>query len=966
MDLSRWPNADEILDRALERPPAERRAFVREAAAGDAELMAALEAVLLEADTHDGFLAPGGGMAGALAADLAATEDPEGAPRLETGAEFGAYVVKGVVGTGGMGEVYRAFDTRLGRDVALKVLPRRFASDPVRHARFDREARLLASLNHPHIASIYDVEEHGGILALVLELVDGPTLSDEIATRRMNLDRALVIAAELAEALAAAHTRGIVHRDLKPSNVKLTSSGDVKVLDFGIAKALEPDPQTRQQGSDLPTASITREHGGGVLGTAPYVSPEHARGLPTDHRSDIWAFGCVLYEILTGARAFDGDSTTEIIARVLERDPDFSRLPKDTPPALRRLVERTLRKDPARRLGFMGDALLDIEDARREREVEPQDRPAPTRGLVTGIAVVAALAGVVAGGALTWRALRPAAEPPTYLAVPVAEADDLVAGESPSLAISPDGRTIVYRAWRDGVIQLVRQDLDTGRSEPMAGSLDGSSPFFSPDGSWIGFTTQEQIMRAPATGGDAIAVVPSAGGARGTWMADGAIVFSSDAGRGIYRVPAGGGEATLVSSPDTAAGHVVYDTPAALPDGRHVLVNVRMTDRGMVGLLDLDSGAVVTLTEGRQAQYVPPGDLVFARGEALWAVPFDLSRLSLAGDAAPMVDDLERGSLNGTSHFAVSNTGTLVYMPRRPALDLKTPVWVSLDGRETPVPVESRPYTRASLSPDGTRIALAEADPENRDIWVLDIERGTLMRLTTDPAIDTAPIWSPDGKRIAFRSERDGGGMFITHADGSGRPMRLTSVEGPSRPAQTPYDFTPDGLMLLFTELRSYADQGIGSVSAVEEGAPVNVLIDGPYAETRPALSPDGSWLAYQSDETGRYEVYVRPYPDVSGSRAQISTAGGTSPHWRADGRAIIFHDGTYMMSAPVTPGDPFVVGRPEPLFEAARFSDRLGPVYDISPDGERFLFLREGGPAGNAGRRADLRLVLRWTELLK
>jgi serine/threonine protein kinase/Tol biopolymer transport system component len=967
MDLSRWPNADEILDHALERPPAERRAYVREAAAGDSELLAALEAVLFEADTDDGFLAPGGGVAGAIAADLAAAEDEDRCPRLELGTSFGAYLVEEVIGQGGMGEVYRVRDTRLGRDVALKVLPRRFAADPVKHARFDREARLLASLNHPHIASIYDVEEHDGVVALVLELVDGPTLADEIVVGRVSLERALVIATEIGEALAAAHARGIVHRDLKPSNIKLTAGGDVKVLDFGIAKALAPEARDGERGPSLPTASITREQGqAGVMGTAPYVSPEHARGLATDHRSDIWAFGCVIYELLTGMRAFDGESTTEIIARVLERDPDFSRLPAETPPALRRLVERSLRKDPARRIGYIGDALLELEDARKELTAEPPTslrRPRSRRAMFSAGAVALA-AGLIAGAALTGWRLQPRSEP-AFLAVPVAEVDDLVAGEAPGLAISPDGQTVVYRAWRDGVIQLVRRSLVTGVAEPVPGSEDTAGPFFSPDGQWIGFSTQSEIMKVAVNGNQPQAVTPSAGGARASWGVTEAIVFSADAGRGIYVVPASGGEPRLVATPDSSSGHLSYESPDALPTGRHALVTIRLADRQQVGIVDFESGSVTALADGRQPRYSPTGHIVFARENALWAVPFDLGTAALGGDPLPIVDDLERGALNGTSHFDVSDDGNLVYMPGRRALDLRTPVWISPDGEETVVPVESRAYTRATLSPDASRIALAEANPENRDIWIYEIARGTLMRLTTDPATDTAPIWSPDGRRIAFRSERDGGGLFLVAADGAGTVSRLTSAVGPGRPAHTPYAFTPDGRSLLFTELRSYADQGIAVVH-LEDTPRTEMLLDGPFAETRPALSPDGAWLAYQSDETGRYEIYVRPYPDINRSRTQVSTRGGTSARWRADGQGIVFHDGNAMMMVPVTPGEPFVVGEPAMIFEASRYSERLGPLYDITPDGQRFLFLREGGPSGEADRRDDLRLIQRWTGLLR
>ncbi|HUF46970.1 MAG TPA: protein kinase [Vicinamibacterales bacterium] len=962
-DLSRWPHADDILDQALARPAAERRAFIREAAGDDEALSAALEAVLAEAETDDGFLAPGGAIAGPLAGELAGGPAGETTPRLTEGSRFGAYTVHSVLGRGGMGEVYRARDTRLGRDIALKVLPRRFAADPIRHARFDREARLLASLNHPHIASIYDIEEHEGTVALVLELVEGPTLADRIADGPVPVAHVLDLSDEMAEAIAVAHARGVVHRDLKPANIKLSATGDVKILDFGIAKALWQDAGDLARPVE-PGSSLTREHGGGVVGTPSYVSPEHARGQAVDHRSDIWAFGCVVYELLTGVRAFDGDSTTEVIARVLEREPDFTRLPPDTPPSLRRLIERALRKEPGRRLGLMADARLDIEDARVELRraadaVEP-GRRASSRWLWLAVPVAA----VAAAAGYQWpRPARP--EPaPVFLAVPIADSDHLVAGELPGIAISPDGRTLVYRTRRDGVIQLVRQSLDTGRTELVPESVDGAAPFFSPDSLWLGFTAGNHLLKVPVAGGAVVTVGAAPGGARGTWLPGDTIAYSTGAGRNILRVPAAGGDPAEVTRIDAAAGHLSYDSPAALPDGRHALVTIVMADRQQVGVLDLTTGGVVPLVEGRQPQFVATGHLIFVRGSALWAAPFDATTRELRAEPVSMIEGLELGTLNRTVHVSAAADGTLVYMPQRTGLGLRTPVWVDLDGTEAVVPVDGRVYTRASLSPDQTRLALAVADPENRDIWIYELARGAMTRLTTDPATDTAPIWSPDSRMIAFRSEREGGGVFIAPADGSGETRRLTSSDGPERPAHTPYAFTPDGTAVLFTELRSYTDQGIGLATLGDEPT-VRMLIDGPYAETRPALSSDGNWLAYQSDETGRFEVYVRPFPDVDTSRTRISVNGGSSPRWGPDGRAIVFHDGTAMIEVLVSPGQPFGVGESRRLFEASRYSERLGPLYDLSPDGRRFLFLREGGPDGETGRRSDLRLIQRWTAVV-
>ncbi|MEZ5317171.1 MAG: protein kinase [Vicinamibacterales bacterium] len=972
IDLTRWPDADAMIDEALARPAGERLAFVRQAAGDDAALREALEAVLAEADADDAFLPPGGALTGTIAQALARAEAegaPAPAPRLAEGESFGPYVVTGVLGAGGMGEVYRARDGRLGRHVALKVLPVRFAADPARHDRLAQEARLLASLSHPSIGTIFGFEEYDGMAALVLELVEGPTLAERLRRGRLDLDEAIDLAIPIARALEAAHARGVVHRDLKPANIKVTARGDasdVKVLDFGIATALADGDRPRSSPGDPrpPVVSTDAASPGAVLGTAAYLSPERIRGRFADHRADIWAFGCVLFEMLTGTRAFDAPTMPEVVARVLEREPEYSRLPVGTPASLVRLLRRTLRKDPARRLGFIGDAVLDLEDARAELRGEAEQEPV-SRGVkrrTARLVAVALIAGLAGGGLAVWRLMAP--DPPrvSHLAVPIPEIDDLVSGELPGLAVSPDGRTIVYRTRRDGVIQLVRASLDQHDPAVLPGSANGASPFFSPDGQWVAFTGDLKLLKVPVTGdGPPIEVADAPGGARGTWTDAGEMLFSMGTRRVLFRVPAAGGQAQPLTALDEDAGDLAHEGPVALPGGRAALFTLMRPDGPHVAVVRLDSGEVRALTSGRDPAWLDDGLVVFARGDELWAARFDAGALALEGGAAPVLQGLEQGALAGTPHFAVSPRGTLVYMPSRPALDRRSVVWVARDGTETPLAVEPQAFTRASVSPDGTRVALAVASPENRDIWVFDTARGTLMRLTVDPATDTAPVWAPDNRRVAFRSERAGGGIFIAPADGSGPVERLTSSDGPGRPAQTPYAFTPDGRQLVFAELRSYTDQGLGVVT-LDDPPVAATLLDGPFAEARPALSPDGRWLAYQSDESGRFEIYLRPYPSVEQQRIQVSRQGGSSARWSRDGRELFYFDGTSMVSVPIAPlGDDPGLGSPVVLFDASRYNQRLGPVYDVTAPPERFLLIRDGPPGGTPQSRRELRLVQQW-----
>jgi hypothetical protein len=822
-----------------------------------------------------------------------------------------------------------------------------------RLARFRREARMLASLNHPHIGSIYSVVEDEGRLALVLELVKGPTLSERLVAGPLPVGTALEFARQVAEAIEAAQQKSVVHRDLKPSNIKLSAAGNVKVLDFGIAKAVSDD------GTDTGEPSLT---GTGpraaLLGTAAYMSPEQARGEAVDHRTDVWAFACVLYEMLTGQRAFPGDSAIEVLGKVFERQPDFSRLPPATPPSIHRLLRRAFEKNPRRRLGYIGDALLEIEEgiaALAQGTTPPQPETPPRHGGPLGLMAAALAGAAVAGlGVWSWRAPEPRAAA-VRLAVPIAADQEVVVGQLPALAVSTDGRTLVYRARQGTTMRLFERSLEGGAAVPVPGSEDVAGHTVSPDGRSVAFARGGQIFRAALGGGAPVLLAALPGGATLSWGTPEIIVASGGTGGALRRIPAAGGEAVAFTTVDTARGHLAHSAPELLPDGQTVLLTVHATDGAHIAVTTLSGGEVVILTRGRQPRYLPSGQLVFARERALWVAPFDAGSRRLTGEPVQVLDGLERSTLNAFVHFAIANDGTLFYIPWRERAGLMKLTWHDRQGGELGRLREGRGLTRFSLSPDGGKVALAMADGDDRDVWVLDNTRGTTARLTFDPVPDSQPVWSPDGVWIAFRSDRDGGGVFVRRADGASEARRLTRAGGGFH---IPYTFTPDGTRVLFTDFRDYRDQDIRSVD-VQSLAIEPVLADRP-AEVHPSISPDGQWLAYQSDESGRFEVYLRPWPDVRRARWQVSVEGGMSPTWRRDGAEIFFAGGATLMSASFVGGTSPRIGTPRPLFAVASSGERLGPQFDVSPDGQRILVLSPS-PVDPVADRPEVWVVQGW-----
>ena len=953
VDLTRWPHADELLDAALALPEGERQEYLRRATS-DPQLIAALEAVIAEAVTADGFLDPATVWEGPFGAGLRETLDSAVVP-LEAGAMIEHYEIVELLGRGGMGEVYRARDSKLTRDVALKVLPARYARDQDRRARFQREARLLASLNHPGIGAIYGVAEAEDVEALVLELVEGPTLAQLIAAGPRPLDEVIAIAGQLVDAIAAAHARGVLHRDLKPANIKVAPSGTVKVLDFGLARVFAGEPD----GEDI---DLTRQSGHMLIGTASYMSPEQARGRQVDQRSDIWAFGCVLFEMLTGTRAFSGASVADVLAAVIQREPPFSLLPATTPEPLRRLLRRTLDKNPERRLGYIADARLELEDAvaaqpalASEGSVAGDGATRPRRRVIPGL-VLAALASL--GLLAAWYVSRATPQPAavTRLMMPLPRGDQPMTGFQPMMALSPDGRFVVYRARRGGIVQLFRRDLDALEAVPIVGTDGATGPMFSPDGRWLAFDADGVLKRVSTAGGAPVVICNAPGGVTGAWLSDDSIVFATNTTRALQRVPAAGGTPAPLSTLDQARGDTLHLLPQRVPGRAAVLFTVVIGAARHIAVMNLETRAMQLLIEGTHATFVSPDIVTFAREGALWASRFDRDRLAFVGTAVPLEERIAHSD-NTVFHHA-GGSGSLVYLPPQSASGRQRLVWIDRAGRETAVNVEPRSFIRVSLSPDNQRLALTVDENGNQDVWIADPGRDTMSRLTFEPTIETMPTWSPDGRFVAFRSEREGPGVFRRDAQGTGTTERLTATDGP---IHSPYSWTPDGRTLLLAVFRSFRQQAIGTVTPPQ--TTVRILLDGDFAQLDPQVSPDGKWLAYQSDETGRFEVYVRPYPDVESGRWLISGAGGTSPRWSGDGRELFYHDGDSLVRVPVSATPAFAPGRPTRLFAVKPFGGRLGPDFEVAADDQKFLFLLPA--ASESPRAVDLVLVQNWAQML-
>jgi Tol biopolymer transport system component len=953
MSPDRWERARTIFEGALEQPGEERAVFLSTACQGDRAIRGEVESLLAAHAAAGTFLETPA---------FRVTADAD-APALQPGDHLGRFEVVGVLGRGGMGEVYRARDAELGREVAVKVLPRALAADPQRIARFDRESRILAALNHPQIAAIHSVEQHDGLRLLVLELVEGPTLADRLRAGRPSPDEAMAVARHLASALEAAHSRGIVHRDLKPANVKLTPSCGIKLLDFGLAKE-QVGPDAAHPATPLPPDGSVE---GLILGTAAYMSPEQARGQPTDKRTDIWAFGCVLFEMLTGTRAFAGATTSDTIAAVLEREPDWSSLPAPTPGAVRRLLRRCLEKDLDRRLHDVADARIEIDEALSTDESPPGPRPR-ARALTGATMVAFAALGFALGW---WRHAVSSVDSPapraTRFTLTLPEGLGL---DSPP-AVSPDGQRIAFtaRAQPGGESRLYVRPFEQPQAEPVSGTEGAKQPFWSPDAKSLAYFSRGKLMKVALEGGTPIEICAAPDGRGGAWSPRGVIVFSPVMiESGLVRVSESGGKVEPATLLDAQQGENSHRWPAFLPDGVHFVFFVRALEEGRrgvyVGRIDRPAsvpGTALFQSES-EALYAPlegpdRGVLLTAKGGRIEARRFDGQRRLVTGDPRaidlPTVGNtLYHAMMLGVSADVIAHAGSSVPFGARLAS-------VGRNGEDPTLSQERRPQSWPRLSPDGRRVAYTRLNeaPGSQDLWVEDLARGSRVRVSRTPFANR-PVWSPDGERLLYLAgSRRNGVLTVAAADGTG----VVSTVGCPTLRCEPTDWSPDGRWLLATVYKE-GDQDVWLLPAGAEGAARPLFVQ-PFPEHDARFSRDGRLVAYVSGETGRREVSVQTI-DGPPRREVISVAGGDQPVWSRNGRELFFVDPQGLLrSAPFSmgPGGRPAFGKSTPLHVPPIGSGHSGTQYDVSPDGRRIHYFDRGLEPPPSG----FGVVVGWRQLL-
>jgi serine/threonine protein kinase/Tol biopolymer transport system component len=962
VDPDRWEQIQELYHATLERRPSERAAFLAQACADDHGLRGEVESLLAHEGQADGLLEKPAWK------HVDAGETTSGPQALATGTQIGVYRIVHLLGVGGMGEVYRATDTKLHRDVAVKVLPSEYADQSEWLSRFHREARALAALNHPCIAAIYGLEESGGLSALAMELAEGPTLAARIAFGPIPPESSLRIAGQIAEALEYAHERGIVHRDLKPANVKVTPEGAVKILDFGLAlatrRSVAPNDMT-----DPPTMTATRP--GAIVGTPGYMPPEQATGAPVDRRADIWAFGVVLFEMLSGRRLYPQSSITEKLAAVLRDEPRWGELPQNTPAAIRALLRRCLERDAKRRLRDIGEARITIEDCLAGRSDAPGVEHAPRRRL-SPVAVTAVLAAALIVGGVEFTRLRSPERPPPPQTVrfrlPVPAGMTLAA--SKSFSLSPDGRTLAYLASdTDQILRVWVQPLDSLEPRMLPGTeIRGPGnppPFWSPDSKFLVFDAGAKLKKVDLTGGPPVTICSTPvivlGGA---WSPQGVIIFGNEKG-GLMRVPEEGGTAVPLTTMDYTRQERTQGFPVILPDGRHFLYSRFSLDLAKSGVYvgspdssPGEQGLKQVVATPYTTQFVPlpngNGKLLFLRGGTLWAQELDTSRFDLMGDPARVAESV--GAFLGLGWFAAS-PGTLIY---RNLGQLSQLAWFDRQGKRLGSVAEPMYLRWSTVSPDGTRVAMPVFDGRKTDLWIYDVVHNVRKRLTDEPGMANNPLWSPDGKRLIFSSSRGGHeDLYLIATSGEGSAELLYASDDDKGPTS----WSADGKFLVYETGGAGTGRDVWILpleTGMRTAAP---LLRTPANESSGAFSPAGRWFAYDSDSSGAYEVYIQEFAPAAagylvGPRMQVSRGGGYDPHWRTDGKELFYRSpGREIMAVAVPPGTTLQPGSPQRLF---RYSD--GWQGNPEGDGKRFLF--SAPPEKIAAQ--PFTVVLNWQSELK
>jgi Tol biopolymer transport system component/predicted Ser/Thr protein kinase len=901
-----------------------------------------------------------------------------------SGRRLGPYEILSAIGAGGMGEVYKARDTRLDRIVAIKVLPAHLADRAELRERFDREAKTIASLNHPHICTLYDTGHQDDIDFLVMEYLEGETLAQRLVKGALPIQQVLQYAIEISDALDKAHRKGVTHRDLKPGNIMLTKSG-TKLLDFGLAKLKQEVAPANVPLSDLPTAKDPLTAQGTILGTLQYMAPEQVEGKEVDARTDIFAFGAVVYEMATRKRAFEGKSQASLIAAILEREPPaMSSLQPVTPPALDRVVKKCLAKEPDDRWHAAKDL---CDELKWIAEAGSRVASAPTaaekgirvlgrRPLMFGLGAL--LLGAVIASLAVWN-LKPSPppQPVTRTVINLPPGQQLAGLDGGSaVALSPDGTHLAYVATQGGTQQLYLRAMDSLDTRLIPGTEGGVSPFFSPDGQLVGYFAGGKLKKISVSGGAALTLGDAGIPHGASWGSQGMIAFSPTAVSALQQVPDAGGAPQPLTR--LGKGEASHRWPEFLPGGKAVLFaaapGTTNWSSAQVAVQSVGTDERRNLAQGTYPRYAPSGHLVFAQGGSLMAVPFDPKRLAVTGAAVPIVEGVLQSTSIGGAQYSFSATGSLVYVPGGLQAAQSRLVWVSRSGAEQPLAAPAHAYRGLRISPDGRRVAVAIQEQETQ-VWLYDIPRETLTRLTFEGNQNYNPVWTPDGKPIAFESDKEGPlNIFWQLADGSGGLERL----GTSEHINAPMSWSPDGQLLAFIEVTPTTgldiwvlrlgdlSPGSGQISSAASGQvrKAQPFLRTPFNESVPRLSPDGRWLAYISDESGRYEIYLQPYPGPGG-KSQISTDGGTEPVWNPNGRELFYRRGDKMMSVEITMQPSFSVGKPKVLFEGRYLpTPATSPNYDVSADGQRFLMLKPTEQAQAAP--TQINVVLNWFEELK